>query len=716
MRLRIHDPGHIALRRAIRAAIGVPIAVGISLILVPNTPGGLIAAFGSLGLIATCDFGGSTSRRLTSLLGAAAVGTVLIVIGALAGLTLVSAVVVTFIVASTLAFVAVLHGAIASGAPAMTVIYVAATTVGVSLGNAWTLLAGWAISIAVAIPISLFVLPRRNTAVVREACAQALLVVADAAQARADGREPDAAALQRAQDGLQRSYLGNPFRASGLNARDRALLVLVGQVQALVAGFVRSGTFVMPFSDMEQSRDLAHQGAVALRAAAQSLRDASAPAPSGLPVAASWQRHWGLALDVLTDSGAASADNRVNTVYAMFPDRATAISAVRIVILTRRVLGAPPEDYPEGPGLHSIPEPPTSRGLQELRAEASLRSPWARLALRTGVGLALAVLVVYITGLAHGFWVVLGVTAILRFDGLTTLKMAGWAVLGTFVGAGAGYLILVLDMERPAWLWIGLILATFVAVWAQGALNFAVGQAAFSMFVIIGFSVLTWPPDLVTAAQRFQDITIGAAVSIVIALLLWPRGVLRGMITNVSAAIRASNRLLAQAVGAMEYGADRLDEAVMTETTHAILRSQEVVDLSLASTNRGGATFAYQWQGVIDELRTPITAGHLLADWADDGPPLISVSPRLGECLNVDLRAATSAWDEVADEVDGQATRPRPHDQPTLEAIAQVVATVNLSDRAVADRVLATIWIHAWLVMSLHAAQATVVPAAQPGR
>lgn len=714
MALRIHDPGHIALRRGIRAAIGVPLAVGISLWLVPNTPGGLIAAFGSLGLIATCDFGGSTSRRLSSMLGAAAVGTVLIIVGALAGLTLISAVAVTFVVAATLAFVAVLHGAIASGAPAMTIIYVASATVGVSLSSSWTLLAGWGIAIAVAIPISLFVLPRRNTGVVREACARALLVVADAAEARAAGKAVDEGALRRAQDDVQKSYLGNPFRASGLNQRDRSLIVLVGQVQALVAAFVRSRTFSMPASDMMQSRELANQAAAALRAAARSLQDPGAPAPSGLPVAESWQEQWGAALDVLADDDAASADDRVQTVYAMFPDRATAISAVRIVILTRRVLAVPAEDYPEGPGLHTIPEPPRSQGLQELRAEASLRSPWARLALRTGVGLALAVLVVYVTGLAHGFWVVLGVTAILRFDGLTTLKMAGWAVLGTFIGAGAGFLILVLDMEHPMWLWIGLVLATFVAVWAQGALNFAVGQAAFSMFVIIGFSVLSWPPDLVTAAQRFQDITIGAVVSIVIALLMWPRGVLRGMIANVSAAIRATNRLLGQAVGAMEYGADRLDPAVMSETTQAILRSQEVVDLSLSSTNKGGATFAYQWQGVIDELRTPITTGHLLADWADDGPPLITVDPRLGECLNVDLRAATSAWDEVADEVDGDSARSRPQDQPTLEAISQVAATVDLSDRAVADRVLATIWIHAWLVMSLHAAQASVVPDRQP--
>ena len=712
MALRIHDPGHIALRRGIRAAIGVPIAVGIALILVPNTPGGLIAAFGSLGLIATCDFGGSTRRRFTSLIGAASVGAIVICIGVLAGLTLVSAVLVTLIVGTGLAFSAVLHGSIASGAPAMTVVYVAATTVAVPLDRAWTLLAGWAIAVAVAIPVSMLVLPRRNVAPVRQACARALLAAADAAESRSAGHGVNAEALQQAQDDLQKSYLGNPFRASGLNDRDRSLIVLVGQVQALLAAFARSEVYAMPPCSRPQTRELSSQAATAFRDAAQCLAHPSSSAPSGLAVAEGWQRQWHEAVDVIASDGTDTTDERVDTVFSMFPDRATAIAAVRVIILTRRVLGAPKEDYPQEP--HAIPEPPVSEGRIELRAEASLRSPWARLALRTGVGLALAVLVVYITGLAHGFWVVLGVTAILRFDGLTTLKMAGQAVVGTFIGAGVGYLILVLDMDHFVWLWIGLILATFVAVWAQGAINFVVGQAAFSMYVIIGFSVLSWPPDLNTAAQRVQDITIGAIVSVVIALLLWPRGVMRGMLANVSSAIHASNRLLSEAVGAMVKGPDDLDRSVISETTGAILRSQEVVDLSLSSSNSGGAAFAYGWQCVIDELRTPTVAGHLLADWASDGSPLATVAPSLGDCLEKELAVVTSAWSEVADEVDGQPPRPRPDDPQTLTAIARDVTTLDVHDRAIADRIVATIWTHAWLLMSLHAAQVAVVPGKAP--
>gem|GEM_PF-6184648 len=69
---------------------------------------------------------------------------ILIAIGAVAGLTPVSAVVVTLVIGTLLAFAAVLHGSVASGAPAMTVVYVAATTVAVPLDRAWTMLASWA--------------------------------------------------------------------------------------------------------------------------------------------------------------------------------------------------------------------------------------------------------------------------------------------------------------------------------------------------------------------------------------------------------------------------------------------------------------------------------------------------------------------------------------------------------------------------------------------
>ena len=714
MALRIHDPGQVALRRGIRAAIAVPVATALSVWLLPHSPAGLMAVFGALGLVATSDFGGSTRRRLTSLLGAGLIGAIVIIIGAVASVTVISAVAVTFVMGSIIAFAAVLHGSIASGAPAITVVYVAATTVGVPIDESWKMLVGWGIALAVSIPVVLFVLPRRDIAPVRQACAEAIRCLADQLDARRTGHEVDVSKLESANGELQRSYLGNPFRASGVNRRDRELLLLVGQVQALLAGVTRGRGYDAPMSDEAITRELISASATALRTLAQALADPHAPAPTGLPVARLWQEQWREAIEVLGRDHA--PHQAIESVGRLFSDRAMAVSAVRLVIIGRRVLDLPAEVYPAGPELHSIPQPPRPDAPKELLAQATLRSPWGRLALRTGTALALAVLVVSISGLAHGFWVVLGVTAILRFDGLTTVKMAFFAVLGTFVGAGIGFLILTVDFSHYGLLWITLILVTFLAVYAQAAIGFVVGQAAFSVFVIVGLTITSWPPNLATATYRLQDVVVGAVISVVIAVLLWPRGVMHGMTMNVAAAIRASNALLRQALEAMLQGASHVDPRMLDETTGAIIRSQEVVDLSLASSSGNAAPFAYEWQMLIDELRTPIVAGHLMADWARDRAPIGEIAPALGPPLTQEMEAATKCWQGLADQIVGAEPGAPPGTPDTLGQLAIAAATLDLRDPHVADRTVAAIWAHGWLHMSLRAAQISVVPSLQHQR
>ena len=714
MALRIHDPGHVALRRGIRAAIAVPVATALSIWLLPHSPAGLMAVFGALGLVATSDFGGTTKRRLTSLLGAGVVGAIVIIIGAVASVTVVTAVAVTFVMGSIIAFAAVLHGSIASGAPAITVMYVAATTVGVPIDQAWKMLVGWGIALAVSIPVVVFVLPRRDIAPVREACMEAIRCLADQLDARRAGHDVDVTKLEAANDELQRSYLGNPFRASGINRRDRELLLLVGQVQALLAGVTRGRGYDAPMSDEAITRELVAASAQALHELADALADPRAPAPTGLPVAQLWQEQWGEAIEVLGRDHAAR--EAIESVGRLFSDRAMAVSAVRLVIIGRRVLDLPAEDYPTGPELHSIPQPPTPDAPKELFAQATLRSPWGRLAIRTGLALALAVLVVSISGLAHGFWVVLGVTAILRFDGLTTVKMAFFAVLGTFVGAGIGFLILYVDFSHYGALWITLILITFLAVYAQAAIGFVVGQAAFSIFVIVGLTITSWPPNLTTATDRLQDVAVGAVISVIIAVLLWPRGVLHGMTMNVAAAIRASNALLRQSLDAMLQGASHVDPRVLDETTGAIIRSQEVVDLSLSSSSGNAAPFAYDWQMLIDELRTPIVAGHLLADWSRDRAPIDKVAPALGPPLIQEMEAATRCWQRLADQIAGAEPTAPPETPDTLGQLATAAGELDLDDLDVADRTVAAVWTHGWLHMSLRAAQISVVPSLQRQR
>ena len=92
---------------------------------------------------------------------------------------------------------------------------------------------------------------------------------------------------------------------------------------------------------------------------------------------------------------------------------------------------------------------------RRLRSHLSLRSVWFRNAVRGAAGLALAVAVVEVTDVEHGFWVVLGTLSVLRSNALGTGATALRAVAGTAVGFVVG---------SPSWsVWVGTPCAVGVA-------------------------------------------------------------------------------------------------------------------------------------------------------------------------------------------------------------------------------------------------------------
>jgi uncharacterized membrane protein YccC len=699
VKLKVHDPAHIALHRGIRAAIGVPIAMILGLWWLPDTPAALIAAFGVLVTVAIADFGGTRLDQARAIGGTVIAGLVVLTIGVIAGEQVWSAVLATFIVTAALSFVAVLHGSVASGAPSVMIMYVVSVSLGVPLDMLWPILGGWLIAMALSLPITLFIVPRRTTAPMRAATASALRALAETARRRVAGQPIDIDALTKAEADLQHSYLGNPFRAAGLSSRNQALQILMAQVQGLLAAFIRGHGYFAELRRTPSTLRIVDETALSLDATAAALVDQDAPAPSGLAVAATWEDQWNEAGEILVRASPAGAPEAVSEVFEMFPDRAFALS-----------VGLPAEDYTPVLGPHTIPAPPMPSVWHELTANANLRSPWARLALRTGVGIALAILVVEMVGLAHGFWVMLGVVSVLRFDTFTTLKMGGLAILGTLIGALAGVLIIFVDDRNEPLMWVIFVVAVFLATWAPGALGFMLGQAAFSLFVIIAFSLIAWPPDLATVETRVLDICIGVVLSIFVALLMWPRGVMRGLLDNVADAIRVGTALLTGAIAALIHGPTPQTAELPSEANSALSRAREVVEMSLSSTNPAAAGMAYQWQTLIDHLRTLMVAGHLMANWAYDRPPIAQYAAPLGPTLEQECTSVCAAWEVDAEQIRGGTPDKPSQSVDTLAALQRAASTLDLSVPEVADRAIAAIWAHGWLVVSGNAAQAAVVP------
>ena len=680
----------------------------IALIVLPGTPAGVLAAFGSVALLGTADFGGSIMRRLTSLLASGLAGAVLIAIGVLASLSPASLVIITFAVTACLSYVMALRGAFASASPALTTVYVASAMLSTSVVSLGPLLIGWAIALAIAIPVTLVILPRRTLIPVRSACAGALHTLAEAVRERAAGQGTDVAAVQAALQALQKSYLGNPFRASGIRAPDRALLVLTGQIQALLAAVSRAHGYAQPHSGLASTHDLIQACARTLDEASGALSGTSKVAPSAAEVARLWGIQWDEAVDLLATSDPGQLDASLQSVDRAFPDRAMAISVVRLVILTRRVLGLPDESYDiDG---HTIPEPPLGHPWRDLAAQLTLRSPWLRTALRTGAALAIAVLAVEILGLAHGFWVLLGVIATLRFDGMQTLRTSLWAVVGTFAGVLIGVGILELDHSHRIALWSALALVVFLAVYAQATTAFVVGQAAFSVFIIVAVSIANWPPQIDVASQRFIDIAVGAAISTAVALLMWPRGVINGLVVNLVDYVRQSQQLLANAVSDIVSGTRNVTTDQLADVSDAFARAREVVEVALSSARPESTEHAHEWAQLIDHMRTLGVAAHLIAGWSSDRPPIDDVVPSIGPIVTADLAAAEAAWTSVTCRLQGTSTDAPPTLAAFLDRAETALAGVDVSDPAAADRVVGATWTDGWLQMTYRAALSAEAP------
>ena len=150
-------------------------------------------------------------------------------------------------------------------------------------------------------------------------------------------------------------------------------------------------------------------------------------------------------------------------------------------------------------------------------------SVWLHNSLRGAAGLGLAVLAARLTGVQHSFWVVLGALSVLRSNALNTGQDAVRAMPGTVAGFIVGAALLAGIGTNTTLLWFLLPLAVFLAGVAPAGISFAGGQAAFTLTVVILFSILQ-PTGWRVGLVRIEDVAIGVGVSLVVGVLFWPRG------------------------------------------------------------------------------------------------------------------------------------------------------------------------------------------------
>src|SRR6202046_4344053 len=186
--------------------------------------------------------------------------------------------------------------------------------------------------------------------------------------------------------------------------------------------------------------------------------------------------------------------------------------------------------------------PPRRRAGARGRAPRRAAPPGAAGA----VALAAAVAVAKLTDVEHAFWVVLGTLSVLRTSAAATGATAWRALAGTAAGfiLAAGLMIGI--GTSPLALWIAFPLAVLVAAYAPGTAPFIVGQAAFTVTVVVLFNLLA-PAGWRVGLLRVEDVAIGCAVSVIVGILFWPRGASSVVGDNLADAFRCGAGFLVEA-------------------------------------------------------------------------------------------------------------------------------------------------------------------------
>jgi len=564
------DPGLLAVKRSIRAAVIMPTVFALTHVLFSNPQISLFGAFGSFALLLLVDFPGPSRTRLLSYVGLVVVGGVFIAVGTLVSTHKVLAVVAMAVVGFTVLFLGVVSPQVATASTAALLVFVLPVAVAQPAAAVGPRLLGWAFAAVFCGTACMVVWPTPWHDNLRRRLSATVTAVAALADAHLSGGSVVEAesAVQSEVAQLRRQLASTPYPATGAAATALALAKLVGRVEwvagsAALTGARRSSLEIPPVRRMIETV------AETLRRCAAVICDGTAH-PVHDPVLIGRLQESSRQLAQLVDSevdfevsslidlegagdapiiaaegdGADHLGGIASSLDPGFQARTLGFSTAMVAAATLEAAGVPAEGN-RGFGFNG--DAPAVAIWRRLASHLSFRSVWFRNAVRGSAGLALAVTVVEITNVEHGFWVVLGTLSVLRSNALGTGATALRAIGGTAVGFVVGAAIMIGVGAQTAALWALLPVAVLVSGVAPSFISFAAGQAGFTLVVVILFNIIV-PSGWRVGLTRIEDVAIGCGVSIVVGLLFWPRGAMAALGRALADAFVASSGYLADAV------------------------------------------------------------------------------------------------------------------------------------------------------------------------
>jgi uncharacterized membrane protein YccC len=631
-RLRARDPEFDAFRRALRAAIVLPIAAAISFAIGGGSQTPLFTIFGSVALLILVDFPGNRPARALAYCGLGFNGAVLITVGTLVAPYPWLAVAMMFVLGVAVIFAGVLGEVVAAGQRATLLMFVlpACTPVGPLPER----LLGWLIALALCVPAALFLFAPRHHDELRAHAARVCNRLADRLEGTASARD-----VTKAMNALDAAFLGADYRPVALTAGSRALVRVVDDLGWLSDRITEdTGRLLGPMKDpavrvLRDSAAVLRLRSVAARLARSAdLRDALTELRS--VAQGHYREDITELLDESSDAAAVEVGRRLlnrRTIAATIAVTGRIIrnaAAADARPVWARVLG---RQLPET-GAADWVMPETVAVAAITKGFLATRAVVLRNSLRTGLGLAVAVAVTHVFPVEHGFWVVLGAMSVLRSSALTTGTRVLRAVAGTAVGFVLGAVVIELLGVDPHVLWVLLPFVAFGSAYVPEVYSFVAGQAAFTMMVLINFNLIV-PTGWQVGLIRVEDVVVGALVGIVVSLLLWPRGASAAVSKAIDDARAVAARFLKEAVLRVTRGASEDATDRVIALSHQGLQASRTVDDAVRQyLSENGGTTALR-APVVRAANRAIRARAAAELIADVVPPPLGTYPRTCKVL-----------------------------------------------------------------------------------
>jgi uncharacterized membrane protein YccC len=591
------DRGFAALRRATRAAIIMPALFALGDKVIGNPQLATFAAFGSFAMLLLADFGGPVAERLQAQAALAVTGGAFVCLATLASQTAWLAAVAMAVVGFGVIFAGVVSSVLAGATTALLLAFILPVSLAAPASAVPDRLAGWGMAAGAALVATALLWPAPARDRLRGAAAAACRALA--AQLRAGvayhlsgmdeqsalGRHRAAAQADQAVQAMRSAFLATPYRPTGLSTPARTTVRLVDELiwlnsiviqpglhrdgvnrtvlrvkGAAAAVLDRAAELLDSRGGSSDKLDAALTELAAARAEMQEcvtaglparpLRPPSDPAMTGSlvepePPVGDPAAGGGPVSEFATSLDPAFRAEELSYAVSLIARNVELTAAAERRSWQERWLGHQPEGVPGT----------LSAARERITSYLEPHSVWLHNSLRGAAGLGLAVLAARLTGVQHAFWVILGALSVLRSNALNTGQDAIRAMLGTLAGFIVGAALLVGIGTDTTLLWFLLPLAVFLAGVAPAVISFAGGQAAFTLTVVILFSIIQpigWRVGLV----RIEDVAIGVGVSLVVGVLFWPRGATAALRQALAEAYTASAGYFASTV---RFGMSRGD-------------------------------------------------------------------------------------------------------------------------------------------------------------